>query len=397
LTKISEKAILNSKFKMQIHLDLRRRGPEKWGTLKMSAYKIAVLPGDGIGPEVMKEALKVLKAVEGALPSLRFQWKECPTGARCYLEKGSDLPAETMKACKESDAILFGSAGLPDVRYADGTEIAPQLTLRFTLDLYAGIRPIKKYAGIRPVLAGDPPIDYVIFRENTEGLYASRGGGVRVGNELAVDNMVITRKGTERIVKYAFRLAQKRKGAPADGKKRVTCVDKANVLRSMAFFREVFDRVASSFPGIEAEHAYVDAMTLYMVQKPQWFDVVVLENMFGDILSDLAAGTIGGMGLAPSADVGDTYGLFQPSHGSAPDIAGKGIANPVAQILSAAMMLDWLGEKKGDPEAHRGAMAIESAMADVLRDPKYHTPDLGGKAVTAMIGDAVAARVAGSV
>ncbi len=359
----------------------------------MGTYRIAVLPGDGIGPEVMKEALKVLRAVEKAYPALRFQCQEFPTGARCYLDRGSDLPAETMKACKESDAILFGSAGLPAVRYADGTEIAPQLTLRFTLDLYAGIRPIKKFAGIRPVLAGDPPIDYVIFRENTEGLYASRGGGVRVGNELAVDNMVITRKGTERIVKYAFRLAQKRKGAPADGKKRVTCVDKANVLRSMAFFREVFDRVASSYPEIDAEHAYVDAMTLYMVQKPQGFDVVVLENMFGDILSDLAAGTIGGMGLAPSADVGDTYGLFQASHGSAPDIAGKGVANPVAQILSAAMMMEWLGDKKSDPEAVLGAQSIERAMAEVLRDTRYHTPDLGGQATTGMVGDAVAGRV----
>jgi 3-isopropylmalate dehydrogenase len=363
----------------------------------MGTYRIAVLPGDGIGPEVMKEALKVLTAVEKAYRGLRLDFQEYPTGARCYLERGKDLPAETMRACKESDAILFGSAGLPEVRYADGTEIAPQLTLRFALDLYAGIRPIKKFPGIRPVLAGDPPIDYVIFRENTEGLYASRGGGVRVGNELAVDNMVITRKGTERIVKYAFRLAQKRTGAPADGKRRVTCVDKANVLRSMAFFREVFDGVASCFPGIASEHAYVDAMTLYMVQRPQTFDVVVLENMFGDILSDLAAGTIGGMGLAPSADVGDSYGLFQPSHGSAPDIAGKGIANPVAQILSGAMMLEWLGEKRGDPVAQKGASAIESAMAGVLRDPQYHPPDLGGKAATAMIGDAVASRVVGAM
>jgi 3-isopropylmalate dehydrogenase len=161
----------------------------------------------------------------------------------------------------------------------------------------------------------------------------------------------------------------------------------------MAFFREVFDRVASSFPGIAAEHAYVDAMTLYMVQKPQWFDVVVLENMFGDILSDLAAGTIGGMGLAPSADVGDIYGLFQPSHGSAPDIAGKGIANPVAQILSAAMMLDWMGERKSDADALRSAEAVEAAMAEVLKDPRYHTPDIGGKANTEMVGDAVARRI----
>ncbi|HSR10921.1 MAG TPA: isocitrate/isopropylmalate family dehydrogenase, partial [Thermodesulfobacteriota bacterium] len=238
------------------------------------------------------------------------------------------------------------------------------------------------------------PIDYVIFRENTEGLYASRGGGVRVGSELAVDNMVITRKGTERIVNYAFRWARKRQGAPADGKKRVTCVDKSNVLRSMAFFREVFNGVAASFPDVARDYSYVDAMTMYMVHRPQSFDVVVLENMFGDILSDLGAGTVGGLGLAPSGDVGDTYGLFQPSHGSAPDIAGKGIANPTAQILSAAMMLDWLGERKSDPDAVRGARAIEAAMAQVLKDPRYHTPDLNGKATTGMMGDAVAERVA---
>jgi len=359
----------------------------------MGTYKIAVLPGDGIGPEVMKETLKVLKSVEKAIPDLRFELQEYPVGARRYLETGIDLSPETFAACKESDAILFGSAGLPEVRFKDGTEIAPQLTLRFKLELYAGIRPIKKFPGIRPILAGDPPIDYVIFRENTEGLYASRGGGVRVGDELAVDNMVITRKGTERIVKYAFLFAQKRKGAPADGKSRVTCVDKSNVLRSMAFFRETFDRISSSFPNIHTEHAYVDAMTAYMVQKPQWLDVLVLENMFGDILSDLGAGTIGGLGLAPSADVGDTYGLFQPSHGSAPDIAGKGIANPVAQILSAAMMLDWLSDRSSDPQAQRGAKAIESAMAEVLKDPRYHTPDLGGKATTALVGEVVAEKI----
>ncbi|MGE5849058.1 MAG: isocitrate/isopropylmalate dehydrogenase family protein, partial [Candidatus Methylomirabilota bacterium] len=310
----------------------------------MESYRIAVLPGDGIGPEVMAEALKTLQVVEAAFPGLRFTCKEYPTGARCYRETGSDLPAETLEACRTSDAILFGSAGLPDIRYADGTEIAPQLTLRFVLDLYAGIRPIKRYAGVPPTLAGDPAIDYVILRENTEGLYASRGGGIRVGNQVATDSMVITRAGTERIVRYAFHLALTRRGAPADGKRRVTCVDKANVLKSMAFFRQVFDEVAREFPGIETDHAYVDAMTLYMVQRPLRFDVVVAENMFGDIISDLAAGTIGGMGLAPSADVGDAYGVFQPSHGTAPDIAGKGIANPIAQILSAGMMLTWLSD-----------------------------------------------------
>jgi 3-isopropylmalate dehydrogenase len=359
----------------------------------MGTYQIAVLPGDGVGPEVMKEALKVLKAVQGAIPNLRFDCTEYPVGALCYQQTGSDLPVETFEACKRSDAILFGSAGLPDIRFPDGTEILPQLTLRFTLDLYAGVRPIRKYTGVPAVLAGDPPIDYLILRENTEGLYASRGGGIRIGKEVAVDNMIVTRKGTERIVRYGFRLAKERKGAPLDRKHRVTCVDKANVLRSMAFFREIFDSVASEFREIATNHVYVDAMALYMVQKPQWFDVVVLENMFGDILSDLAAGTVGGMGLAPSADVGDQYGLFQPSHGTAPDIAGKGISNPTAQILSAAMMLDWLGDRRSDPQAKMGARAIEAAMAKVLKDPHYHTVDLGGKASTAMVGDAVAEKV----
>ena len=207
----------------------------------MGTYRVAVLPGDGIGPEVMAEALKVLRAVEAGVPGLGFECKEYRTGAACYRETGTDLPPETLEACRTADAILFGSAGLPDVRFTDGTEVAPQLTLRVLLNLYAGVRPIRRYPGVLPVLAGDPPIDYVILRENTEGLYASRGGGVRVGDRVATDSMVITRTWTERIARYAFRLAQRRHGAPADGVRRVTCVDKANVLTSMAFFRQVFD------------------------------------------------------------------------------------------------------------------------------------------------------------
>ncbi|HSB79829.1 MAG TPA: isocitrate/isopropylmalate dehydrogenase family protein [Candidatus Methylomirabilis sp.] len=359
----------------------------------MASYHITVIPGDGIGPEVMAEALKVLRASETVFPGLRFECKEYPAGARCYKETGSDLPAETLEACRKADAILFGSTGDPSIRFADGTEIAPQLTLRFVLDLYAGIRPIKRYAGVPPTLAGDPAIDYVIMRENCEGLYASRGAGVRVGEQVAVDNMVITRSGTERIVRYAFRLAQQRRGAPADTTRRVTCVDKANVLKSMAFFRQIFYEVAREFPGTKTEHAYVDAMTMYMVQRPLHFDVVVAENMFGDIISDLAAGTVGGLGLAPSADVGDTYGLFQPSHGTAPDIAGKGIANPTAQILSAGMMLTWLGERKNDSQAREAAMAIERAVEETLADRRYHTADLGGQAKTGAVGDAVASRI----
>ena len=356
----------------------------------MGTYRIAVLPGDGIGREVMAEALKVLRQIEARMPGLRFQCTEYPVGARCFQDTGTDLPPATLDACRSADAILFGAAGLPDIRWPDGTEIRPQVTLRFLLDLYAGIRPIKHYPAVPPVLAGDPAIDYVILRENTEGLFA---GGTRVGDFVALDNMVITRPRTERIVRYAFRLAQGRRGASSDGKHRVTCVDKANVLKSMAFFRQVFDEVAREFPNIQTEHAYVDAMSLFMVKRPLSFDVVVTENMFGDIISDLGAGTIGGMGLAPSADVGDTWGVFQPSHGTAPDIAGKGIANPIAQILSAGMMLEWLGERKQDDAARKAAEAIESAVAATLADRRFHTADLGGSASTRAVGDAVVSRI----
>ena len=202
----------------------------------MPTYNLAVLPGDGIGPEVVAESVKVLLALEKPFPNLRIILNEHPVGASCYQETGEDLPA---------DAGLFGSAGDPNIRFDDGTEIAPQLTLRFVLDLYAGIRPIKQYPGVTPLLTENPPIDYVIMRENTEGLYASRGAGVRVGDDVAVDSMVITRAGTERIVKYAFEIAQERNGAPKDGVRRVTCVDKANVLKSQAYFRELFDGVGT--------------------------------------------------------------------------------------------------------------------------------------------------------
>lgn len=359
----------------------------------MPTYKIAVLPGDGVGPEVVEEAVKALLALEKPHPDLRFVFSEHPVGAACYQKTGADLPDETLEACKENDAVLFGSAGDPNVRFPDGTEIAPQLTLRFVLDLYAGIRPIKKYPGIKPLLADDPPIDYVIMRENTEGLYASRGAGIRVGDEVAVDSMVITKKGTERIVKYAFEIAQQRTGAPLDGVRRVTCVDKANVLKSQAYFREIYNQIGDQYPDTERDYAYVDAYTVHQVRRPDFYDVVVAENMFGDIISDLAAGTIGGMGMAPSADVGDQYGIFQPSHGTAPDIAGQGIANPVAQILSASMMLTWLGERHNDPEARAAAKTIDDAVSRALESHTAHTSDLGGKAKTREVGDAIASEI----
>ena len=358
----------------------------------MHTYQIVVLPGDGIGPEVMRETLKVLK---GALPGRngsRLECREHPLGAAHFKQTGEILPQELIAECKKSDAVLLSAIGLPDVRLPDGTEVQPHqvVGLRKALDLYAAVRPIKLYAGVPSVLADvGPGIDFIVLRENTEGLFASFGGGSAAHDQAVADTMLITRKGTERVVEYAFRLAKRRNGRPLDGRRMVTCVDKANVFRSLAFFRKVFYEVAARHADIAAETCYVDAMSLYMVQAPWNYDVLVMENMFGDILSDLGAGLVGGLGLGPSAEIGNDNALFQPSHGSAPQIAGLNMANPLATILSAAMMLDWLGERNADPDAIMAARRIESAVGEILQAGKVLTPDLGGKHTTAQMGDAV--------
>ena len=359
----------------------------------MRTYRIAAIGGDGIGPEVLAEAVKVLEASAG--DGLKLAFEHAEVGAALYRRTGVDLPRETLDLCRSADAILFGAAGLPDVRLPDGTEVAPQVTLRFLLDLYAGVRPIRLYPGVPSPLALPPgrTIDYVVVRENVEGLFASRGGGAGVGDEVVADTLIVTRRGIERVVRRAFELARRRRGRRADpaAPARVTCVDKANIFRSYAFFRKVFHEVARDFPDVETDTAYVDAMTMYVVQAPWRYDVVVLENMFGDILSDLGAATAGGLGLAPSGDIGDRWALFQPSHGTAPDIAGRGVANPLAMILSAALMLDWLGERHRDPAATRAGERIERAVAAVLAAGAVRTPDIGGRSTTREVGDAVAA------
>jgi 3-isopropylmalate dehydrogenase len=358
----------------------------------MRTYRIVVLPGDGIGPEVMRETLKVLQGAVAGPGGPRIEHREHPLGAAHYQKTGEILPAELIEDCRHSDAVLMAAMGLPDVRLPDGTEVQPHqvVGLRKALDLYAAVRPIKLYPGVSSVLRNvGPGIDFIVLRENTEGLFASFGGGSAAHDQALADTMLITRMGTERVVEFAFRLAKRRKGRPLDGRRRVTCVDKANVFRSLAFFRKVFCEVAERHAGIEAETCYVDAMSLYLVQAPWNYDVLVMENMFGDILSDLGAGLVGGLGLGPSAEIGDRYALFQPSHGSAPQIAGLNAANPLATILSAAMMLDWLGERNDDADAIRVGRRIESAVAEVLRTGKVLTPDLGGKATTTQIGDAV--------
>jgi 3-isopropylmalate dehydrogenase len=356
-----------------------------------SAYDIAVVYGDGVGPEVCGATVEVLKAAFGEMQVLNFI--EYQGGAATYLETGSALPAETFEGCSNADAILHGAAGLPSVVHPDGTEAGMDfgLPLRFNLDLYANVRYIKLYKGTTSHLRFAEPgnIDYVILRENVEGLYASRGGGVNLRDEVATDTLVITREGTERIVRMAFELARKRNGAPEDGKSRVTICDKANVLRSYAFFRKVSTEVAKDYPDVELEYAIVDALTAYMVTRPEHYDVIVSENMFGDIISDLGAATVGGLGLSPTAEIGDDHGYFQAAHGSAPDIAGKGIANPTGTILSGALMLEWLSERYDDPSLKEKAGEIQTAVEGLLADGTILTRDLGGTATTQDVTDAI--------
>lgn len=358
----------------------------------MGSYQVVSLPGDGIGPEVMDATLKVLEAAIRKIPALQVHVKVCEAGANLYRRTGCILPDAVLQDCLAADAVLLAAIGLPDVRKPDGTEVQPVMMvgLRRAMGLHSAIRPVKLYAGVKSPLADTSAgIDFVILRENLEGLFASYGGGTLVDDTVATDTLVITRNGTRKVVEYAFRLAAKRKGRPLDGRQVVTCVDKANVFKSFAFFRKVFFEVAAEFPHIQAEATYVDAMSLYMVQNPKAYDVMVMENQFGDILSDLGAGIVGGLGVAPSAEVGDQHALFQPSHGSAPTLAGKNLANPVAMILSAAMMLDWLADKHNDESARKAGQNIEQAVEHVLVAKECLTVDLGGTAGTDAVAQAV--------
>jgi 3-isopropylmalate dehydrogenase len=326
-----------------------------------AAFHIAVLPGDGIGPEVMAPTLDILRRVEATAPGLNFRFTEGAAGAGHYREAGKSMPDTTIKLCEQADAILLGACGLPSVRYPDNTEIMPQVELRFIFDLYAGVRPARLIPGVPSPIVGahERGIDFVLIRESTEGLFASMGKGVVTPDE-ARETLVITRKTSARLFDFSLQLAERRKSRGKPGL--LTCVDKANAFKAYAFFRSIFDERAKNFPNVKTDHVYVDACAAMMVRKPWDFDVMVMENIFGDILSDLAAGLIGGLGIAPSADIGDTHAVFQPCHGTAPDIMGQGKANPTAMILSAAMMLDWLSDKYDHAPAAEAALRIERAV-----------------------------------
>lgn len=323
-------------------------------------YNLAIISGDGIGNEVMEACEYMLDKID-----LDFSFKYGEAGFECFNNNGTTLPEETIKIAKDSDAVLFGaSTSTPG-------QPSPIINLRKELNVYANIRPIKSYKGVNCIR---DDIDFVIVRENTEGLYSQVEYG---DSEKMMAERIITRKASERISKAAFNLCIKR------GQSKVTCVHKSNVLKKTdGVFKESFYKIAKDYPQIQTEDYYVDAMAMYLVTQPQNFDVIVASNLFGDILSDESAGLVGGLGLAPSGNIGDHNGLFEPVHGSAPDIAGKNIANPCSMILSASMMLDYLGEWEISNN-------IKNAVEKVIAECKIRTPDLGGDSSTMDVTKAI--------
>ena len=322
---------------------------------------VVVIRGDGIGPELVDSALAVLDAAAAA-EGVRLAVDEVPGGAAHFRDTGEPIDPGALAQLRAADGVLKGPVGLPDVRRKDGTEGGLLGgVLRGGLDTYANVRPIRLLAGVDAATRHEPGrVDYVIVRENTEGLYLSRGSGVATP-DAAADQMLVTRVGVQRVARFAFELARTRQGAPADGVRRVTCVDKSNVLRSFALFRRVFDEVAADYPDVEADHLYADAAAHELVAHPERFDVLVMENFVGDILSDLGAATVGGLGMCGSGNIGADAAYFEPIHGSAPSIAGRDLANPVSQVLSAAMLLEHAGLAAAAQRVHR---AVESAFAE---------------------------------
>lgn len=366
-----------------------------------STFSIAVFEGDGIGPEItppccdlLQQACRRVTQLDSA-SGIELTLQMLPAGAVAYRSMGEALPKQSVIAARQADAILLAAMGDPAIRYPDGTELTPQIDMRFELGLYAGIRPIRSIPGV-PGPLSDPRsknIDFVLVRESIEGLFAPQGPSRMIGDEQAEETLVITRANSEKLFDATFALARQRSA------RRITCIDKANVFPAFAFFRKLFYEAAERHEGVlkpapVIDHAYVDIMAMNLLTRPWDYDVMVTENMFGDILSDLAAGLIGGMGYAPSADIGDGHAVFQPCHGSAPDIAGKGIANPTAMFLSGAMMLRWLGDKHQCRAATQAGILIESAIDAAFADGNLTTVELGGNAGLGAVHEAVSQQIA---
>ncbi len=344
----------------------------------MHDFRIAVIPGDGIGIEIMTSCLEILDALEKKHGGFRLIRENIDAGAKYFKETGVDISDEAFRKTGEADAILLGAIGLPEIRHEDGTEITPHLRMRTAYNLIAGLRPVKAFPNM-PIPLKDEraqDVDLVIVRESTEGLFASLGKGILENDTVARETLEITRAVCEPLFDQTFSLARRRKTKGYPGK--VTCVDKSNVFVSMAFFRKIFDERAILYPDIETDYRYVDAAALDLIRKPWEFDVMVMENMFGDILSDVGAGIVGGMGFAPCAELGSNHGLFQPSHGSAPDIAGQDKANPTAMLLSAAMMLEWLGERHDVATCQNAANDLNEIIYGLYADSALQPIELGG-------------------
>lgn len=334
------------------------------------SIKIAVLGGDGVGPEVTAEAVKVLDAT-----GLDFEFIACSVGGKAYIEEGNPLPPEAKEAIDEADAVLFGAVGHDYAPYGIPRKVL--IYLRMEKNAYANIRPLKLYPGIRRLSDGSPyrDVDVIFVRDNAEGISLEHEGFL--WDEKGVDKRVITHFGAQRIAMFAFNYAKK------EGRSKVTCIDQSNWMYSDKLFRNAFEGVASRERSMASECYNVDVAAMMQVQNPKSFDVIVTPDIYGDILSGVVIGQIGGVGMAPSACIGETFAFFEPVHGTAFDIAGKGVANPIASILSGKMLLEWLGQ----PEE---ALAIELAVRRVLSEVKVRTRDLGGRSSTSEVGDAIA-------
>ena len=352
----------------------------------MKTYKIAVIPGDGVGPEVLTEGIKVLKRVAELDGSFQFEDTWFPWGCEYYLKTGRMMPEDGIEILKEFDAIYLGAVGYPGV--PDHISLWDLLlTIRKNFDQYVNLRPVKLLKGAPCPLADIPreEINMTFIRENSEGEYAGSGSWLfkNKPNEVVIQDGVFSRKGCERIIRYAFEVARKEKRS-------LTSISKGNALNySMVFWDQIFKEISAEYPDVETRTLLVDAAAMFMVKDPKRFEVVVTSNLFGDILTDLGAAISGGMGLAAGANLnpeGEFPSMFEPIHGSAPDIAGQGISNPMASVWAISQMLDSFGRED------LGKLVLDAIEA-VLEDGVYMTPDLGGTASTSQVGDAIVSKL----
>ncbi|MCK6546954.1 isocitrate/isopropylmalate family dehydrogenase [Myxococcota bacterium] len=362
-------------------------------------YSVVLLPGDGVGVEIAREARRLLDLVSKKTDT-QLDIDEVPCGGQYYLQHGRDWPEGSDEKCKKADVVLLGAVGWPSpdgkgpVTMPDGkmAGYSPVIGNRLKLDLYANVRPVKLYEGVSHRISGQNKqvwspenVDMVIIRENTEGLYAGMGGVLAPGNHAvaATDTRIITRAASERVIKLAFELSMQRSGAPKDKKRRVTAVVKNNVLYGCRFFHDVFMEIGAQYPEVEKDVAIVDAFTQWLIGQPEYYDVVVTTNMFGDIVTDLASVLQGGMGMAVGCNIGDDHAMFEPIHGSAPKHAGKDKVNPMAMLLSTGEALKWLGRRKDDQVLVKAGHAVEAAVRAVLKRGEPLTYDLAGEAKAA--------------